>query len=91
MPYSPMSKALRQPGSGRVSPYGMTQLGHGGPVDDRAQPAVVGVADGVQHQALARVEAEPEAPVLPAHLPAVDLEADARWLPYLDGLQAAAR
>ena len=82
-----VAPALEGPGVA----VGDEELGHGGPVDDRAQPAVVGVTDGVQHQALARVEAEPETPVLPAHLPAVDLEADPVRLRDLDGLQAAAR
>ena len=68
------------------------EFGHGCPVNDRAQPAVVLVADRVQHQSFARVEAQPETPLLPAHLPARrPSKLDARRLPYLDGFQPAAR
>ena len=42
---------------GRRVAVGHDHLGEGQPVRDRAQPAAVGVADGVQHQALAVVEA----------------------------------
>src|SRR3712207_8305295 len=42
------------------------------PVHDRPAHAAVGVGQLVQHQALARVEAHAQRPLLPAHLVAVD-------------------
>ncbi len=50
-------------------------LGDGRAVDQRPFPASVGERDLVQDQALARVEADPEPPVLPRHHVVVDLEA----------------
>ena len=54
---------------------GDDHLGERGAVEDRAVLAVVVVAEVVQRQPFAGVEADDEAPVLPAHLVAVDLEA----------------
>ena len=51
------------------------------PVRDGPQPPAVGETDGVQHQSLAVVEAEPQLPVLPAQQPAVQGERHpAGWL-----------
>ena len=70
---------------------GDEHLRQGGPVDDRAQDVSVLVADGVQHQALARCEADPEAPLLPPHLVAVDIEAGAIRLDDLELAEVRAR
>src|SRR5215469_9280624 len=43
----------------------------------------------MQHEALTAIEAHPEAPLLPAHRPAVDGKARAFWLADLDRLQVA--
>src|SRR5215472_1205872 len=60
-------------------------------VDDRPQAVTVLVADRVQHKALARREADAKAPLLPAHLVAVDPEAGALWLKDLDQLLISPR
>ena len=57
-------------------PVGHDHLGERQPVRDRAQPSRVAEPDLVQHQALAVVEPQPELPVLPAQLVAVEGEAD---------------
>ena len=55
-------------------------LGEREPVRDRPQPAAVAIADRVQDQALAVVEADPQLPVLPAQQVAVEGERDALGL-----------
>jgi hypothetical protein len=60
-------------------------------VDDRPHAAPVLVADLVEGQALLGVEADPQAPLLPAHLVAVDREARALGLRDLDGLDVVAQ
>ena len=54
---------------------GHDHLGHRRSVHDRADPTAVGVAELVQHEALAGVEADAERPALPLDSGAVDLEA----------------
>ena len=63
-------------------------LGDGRPVDDRPGPAGVVQADLVQDQALARVEADPHGPALPAQPVAVQGEARPLRLGDLDRPQA---
>src|ERR1700750_3193720 len=63
------------------------QLRHRGTPQDRPDPALVFVSDGVQDQALARVETQPEPPPLPADLPAAHLETRALWLDDLQRLK----
>ena len=58
-----------------------------GAVEDRALAPAVLVGDGVEHQALARGEADPHPPLLPAQLVAVELEARALRLADLDRLE----
>lgn len=64
------------------------ELGNRRPVDDQAQPPAIFIADRVQHESFSRVKAQSETPVLPPHLPPVDLEAHTRWLADLDAGQA---
>jgi hypothetical protein len=59
-------------------------LGQCRAMQHRPQPAAILVADGMQHQAFARVEAHPQAPLLPVHLVALDSETRAL---RLDNLQ----
>ena len=66
-------------------------VGERGAIQDRPLAALVEVADGVQDQAFARREADPEAPLLPADLVSVDREARPLRLVDLDGLQVGAR
>ena len=56
------------------------QFCHRGTPDDRPDPALVLVSDGMQDEALAGGEAQAEPPALPADLPAADLEARASGL-----------
>ncbi len=62
----------------------MTSSAIGEPVSDRAHAVAVHVADLVQGESLALVEADAEPPFLPAHLPAVELEARAFGLDDLE-------
>ena len=54
---------------------GHDHLGDRRPMDDGADPTAVGVAELVQHEAFAGVEADPERPALPLDGRAVDVEA----------------
>jgi hypothetical protein len=65
-------------------------LGERQPVGDRPDPAVVVVADGVEHHALARVEADPHRPPLPCEPVAVERERDALGLGDRDRLEVVA-
>ena len=66
------------------------QLGDRGAVADLAPLARVVVGDVVQHEALARMEADAQLPVLPAHAVAVEREARALRLRDLERLHVAA-
>ena len=85
-----MSKTFLFQCVGAVSPYGHHHFRQRRPVDDRPGLAAVGVGDLVQHDALARVEADPHGPLLPLHLPAVDGEARPVGLGDLDRLDVVA-
>ncbi len=70
---------------------GNDHLGERGAVEDGAFAAVVVVAEVVQRQSLAGVEADDEAPLLPGDLIAVDLEARSLGLDDLQRLDVLAR
>ena len=65
-------------------------LGEGHPVRDGPDPALVLVADAVQHQAFAVVEPDPHPPALPAQLVAVQGERHTVRLADLQRLQVLA-
>src|ERR1700689_2052520 len=67
------------------------QLGHRGTPDDRPYRALILVSHGVHDKALAGVEAQPQAPALPANLPAPDLEPRALGLDDLERPQIVAQ
>ncbi len=70
---------------------GHDHFGERGAVHDGAQTALVLIADVVEDQAFADIEADAQAPFLPAHLVALDGEAWAFRLGYLQGLHVAAQ
>ena len=72
-------------------PVGHDHLAHRGPVEERAHPAAVLVADVVEDQALERVHADPQRPLLPAHEVALDREARALGLGDLERLEVGAQ
>ena len=69
---------------GRRVAVGHDHLGERQPVGDLAHAAAVLVAEGVDHEALAVVEAEPHRPLLPVQLVAVERERRAVGLGYLE-------
>ena len=65
-------------------------VGDGSPVQDRARTALILIGHGVDHEALAGREADPQPPLLPRQLMASKLEARAFRLVNLDRLEAGA-
>ena len=59
-------------------------------IEDRTHAAVVFIADGVEDEPFARMDGEPEAPLLPAHFVAVHGEAGALRLHVLQRLRRLA-
>src|SRR5687767_12517492 len=89
MPYSPTSKAFLRRCGARIAVRN-DHLGQGGSVHDGPVAALVVVTKVMQGQPLARVEAHDQAPVLPAHLVTIDLEAGPLRLRNLQGFDVAA-
>ena len=85
-----VERVLAVPGRAGVA-VGDDELGARRAVADRPHPAAVLVADLVQDETLALVEADAQTPLLPAHLPAVDLEARALGLDDLERTQVVAQ
>ncbi len=77
--------------AGRRILVGHEDLGERALVEDRPQPAVIVVADEREHQAGARIAPDVEAPALPGHLVAVELEAGAFRLLDQERLPLAGR
>ncbi len=75
---------------GRIG-IGHHHLGNAGAMDQRALACTVLVGELMQHQALARREADAKAPFLPVDLPAIDLEARALRLFDMQRLDVGAR
>jgi len=75
---------------GRGVAVGDEHLRQGSPIDDRTRLALVRVADRIDDQALARVEPDPEVPLLPADLVPADVEAGAFGLSDVERLQVLA-
>ena len=76
---APLADVERRPGLVVVRrvPVRDDHLGERQPVRDRSQAIAVLVAERVDHERLARVEAEPHRPPLPAQQVAVERERDA--------------
>ena len=69
---------------------GHHQLGQRGPVDDGTGPALILIADTVEHESLAAGVANPETPLLPRHQVTINAEAGALGLHHVQRLQVGA-